>query len=98
MSAPAKAKSQRTLTTILVRSAQTGRVPSPRGGRRRGFPRARCSSVKQRGRTLGAPGRFVGGREGFQIARHRLAVVYPATQQVAAVDHVDGEPVLFVLV
>src|SRR5262249_8832446 len=56
------------------------------------------SSIEQRGFALGAPGSFVRRRQRIQVAGRRLAVVHPSPQQVAAIDHVDGESILLVLV
>src|SRR5581483_7570661 len=55
-------------------------------------------SIQQRRLALRLPRRFVGAGESIEIARRRLGVVYPAPQQVAAVDHIDREPLFFVLV
>src|ERR1700688_4334751 len=57
-----------------------------------------CRSIKQHRLALRAPRGLVDHRQRIQIARSCLRIVHPAPQQVAAVDDVDGEPVLLVLV
>src|ERR1700677_2406453 len=55
-------------------------------------------SIQQCRLALRAPGRLVRQRQRVQIGRRGARIVHPTPQQVAAIYHVDGEPVLFVLV
>src|SRR3569833_132706 len=56
------------------------------------------SSIQERRLTLGNPGALVGLCQRIEVGRCRPRIVDPTSQQVAAVDHIDGESVLFVLV
>ncbi len=97
VSTPANTTSQRMLMTVLVRRLAKSRAPAAGRCETRFAPSVR-SSVQQHGLALRAPCRLVGGSQRLQVGRRRLRIVHPATQQVAAVDHVDGQPIFFVLV
>src|SRR5213075_1649571 len=63
-----------------------------------GFMARILAWVKQNCLALGAPGRLVLGRNGFEIGGAGRGVVHPFAELRPAVDEIDGEAPWFVLV
>ncbi len=57
-----------------------------------------ASAIQQNIGALFRPRGFILGRQLVQIRRRRSRIIDPLTQQLAAIDQVDGEPRLFVFV
>src|ERR1700723_1325603 len=78
-------------TAINTASRKCERIRDPSMRRRR-------ISVEKHRLALTAPADLVASRQRLQIGRRRRRIVHPTTQQIAAVDHVDRGPALFILV
>src|SRR5262249_35417475 len=55
-------------------------------------------AIEQHCLTLGEPLRLVGERQGIEVRRSRRRIINPLTEEWAAVDDVDRQAAMFVLV